>query len=91
MSYIDHNLLQGDFRNMDDHKYLQSVARKYGIHLSRAGNGICYRTLPQVRRPRENPSGSDSHIPAQAAPIGMLCFGAGGLDVAMGMAGEPSL
>ncbi len=89
VSYIDHNLLQGDFRNMDDHKYLQSVARKYGIHLSRAGNGICHTVhFHRFGVPGKTLLGSDSHTPTGGA-IGMLCFGAGGLDVAMAMAGEP--
>lgn len=89
VSYIDHNLLQGDFKNMDDHKYLQSIARKYGIHLSRAGNGICHTVhFHRFGIPGKTLVGSDSHTPTGGA-IGMLCFGAGGLDVAMAMAGEP--
>jgi len=89
VSYIDHNLLQGDYKNMDDHKYLQSIARKYGIHLSRAGNGICHTVhFHRFGIPGKILVGSDSHTPAGGA-IGMLCFGAGGLDVAMAMAGEP--
>lgn len=89
VSYVDHNLLQGDFKNMDDHKYLQSVAKKYGIHFSRAGNGICHTVhFHRFGIPGKTLLGSDSHTPTGGA-IGMLCFGAGGLDVAMAMAGEP--
>ena len=89
VSYIDHNLLQGDYKNMDDHKYLQSIAGKYGIHLSRAGNGICHTVhFHRFGIPGKTLLGSDSHTPTGGA-IGMLCFGAGGLDVAMAMAGEP--
>ncbi len=89
VSYIDHNLVQGDFKNMDDHKYLQSIAQKYGIVLSRAGNGICH-TLHFHRHaiPGKTLLGSDSHTPTIGA-VGMLAIGAGGLDVALAMAGEP--
>lgn len=89
VSYVDHNLLQGDHKNMDDHKYLQSIAKKYGIFFSRAGNGICHTVhFHRFGIPGKTLIGSDSHTPAGGA-IGMLCIGAGGLDVAMAMAGEP--
>lgn len=89
VSYVDHNLLQGDYKNMDDHKYLQSVAKKYGIHFSRAGNGICHTLhFHRFGIPGKTLLGSDSHTTTGGA-IGMLSIGAGGLDVAMAMAGEP--
>lgn len=89
VSYVDHNLVQGDFKNMDDHKYLQSIAQKYGIVLSRAGNGICHTLhFHRFGIPGKTLLGSDSHTPTSGA-IGMLSIGAGGLDVALAMAGEP--
>ncbi len=89
VSYVDHNLLQGDFKNADDHQYLQSIAEKYGIYFSRAGNGICHMIHYQrFGRPGKTLIGSDSHTTTTGA-IGMLTMGAGGLDVAMAMAGEP--
>ncbi len=89
VSYIDHNTLQTDFRNPDDHLYLQSVAKKYGIILSKAGNGICHQlNVERFARPGWTLLGSDSHTPTSGG-IGMLAIGAGGLDVAMAMAGEP--
>lgn len=89
VSYVDHNMLQQDFMNADDHQYLQSVAAKYGIFFSRPGNGICH----QVHRerfgvPGETLIGSDSHTPTSGG-LGMIAIGAGGLDVALAMAGEP--
>jgi aconitate hydratase len=89
VSYVDHNMLQQDFMNADDHKYLQSVASKYGIYFSRPGNGICH----QVHRerfgvPGQTLIGSDSHTPTGGG-LGMLAIGAGGLDIALAMAGEP--
>ncbi len=87
VSYIDHNTLQEDFKNMDDHRYLQSVAAKYGIWFSRAGNGICHQVhLERFAEPGKTLLGSDSHTPT-AGGIGMLAIGAGGLDVAVAMAG----
>lgn len=87
VSYIDHNTLQEDFKNMDDHRYLQSVAAKYGIWFSRAGNGICHQVhLERFGEPGKTLLGSDSHTPT-AGGIGMLAMGAGGLDVAVAMAG----
>jgi len=89
MSYIDHNTIQIGFENADDHRYLHSVARRYGIRLSRAGNGICHQVhLERCGRPGKTLLGSDSHTSTCGA-LGMLAIGAGGLDVALAMAGEP--
>jgi aconitate hydratase len=87
VAYIDHNILQTDFRNADDHKYLQSVAQKYGVILSKAGNGICHQVhLEHFARPGWTLLGSDSHT-TTAGGMGMVAIGAGGLDVAVAMAG----
>jgi aconitate hydratase len=89
LSFVDHNMLQNDFRNADDHRYLQDVAAKYGIVFSRPGNGICHQIhLERFARPGYTLLGSDSHTPT-AGGIGMIAIGAGGLDVAAAMAGEP--
>lgn len=89
VSYIDHNTIQVGFENADDHRYLQSVAQKYGIVLSRAGNGICHQVhLERFGLPGKTLTGSDSHTPTCGA-LGMIAIGAGGLDVALAMAGEP--
>jgi len=89
VSYVDHNTLQSDFRNMDDHLYLQSVAAKHGIWFSRPGNGICHQVnLERFGKPGRTLLGSDSHTPTGGG-IGMIAIGAGGLDVACAMAGEP--
>jgi aconitate hydratase len=89
VSYIDHNTIQIGFENADDHLYLQSVAQKYGVVLSRAGNGICHQVhLERFGRPGTTLIGSDSHTPTCGA-LGMIAIGAGGLDVAQAMAGEP--
>lgn len=89
VSYIDHNTIQIGFENADDHRYLQSVAQRFGIHLSRAGNGICHQIhLERFGKPGETLIGSDSHTPTAGA-LGMLAIGAGGLDVALAMAGKP--
>ncbi|MCW4044761.1 MAG: aconitate hydratase [Candidatus Bathyarchaeota archaeon] len=89
LSFVDHNMLQNDFRNADDHRYLQSVAAKYGIVFSRPGNGICHQLyLERFARPAYTLLGSDSHTPT-AGGMGMIAIGAGGLDVAVAMAGEP--
>jgi aconitate hydratase len=89
VNYIDHNMVQVGFENADDHRYLKSIAQKYGIHLSRAGNGICHQVhLERFGIPRKTLLGSDSHTPTCGA-LGMLSLGAGGLDVALAMAGEP--
>ncbi len=88
-SYVDHNTIQSDHRNMDDHLYLQSVASKYGVFFSRPGNGICHQVhLERFAKPGKTLLGSDSHTPT-AGGVGMLSIGAGGLDVACAMAGEP--
>ena len=87
LSYVDHNTVQQGFENADDHKYLQSVAKKYGIIFSRAGNGICHQVhLERFGRPGKTLLGSDSHTPTGGG-IGMIAVGAGGLDVAVAMAG----
>ncbi len=89
VSYIDHNTIQIGFENADDHRYLQSVAQKFGIVLSRAGNGICHQVhLERFGKPGKTLIGSDSHTPTCGA-LGMIAIGAGGLDVAQAMAGEP--
>ncbi|HPL10368.1 MAG TPA: aconitase family protein, partial [Smithellaceae bacterium] len=89
VSYIDHNTIQIGFENADDHRYLMSVAQKFGIVLSRAGNGICHQVhLERFGRPGKTLIGSDSHTPTCGA-LGMIAVGAGGLDVAQAMAGEP--
>ena len=86
VSYVDHNTLQEGFENADDHRYLQSVAARYGIRFSRAGNGICHQVhLERFSRPGKTLLGSDSHTPT-AGGIGMIAIGAGGLDVAVAMA-----
>src|SRR5512146_2205094 len=87
VSYVDHNTLQDGFENADDHRYLQTVAAKYGIRFSRAGNGICHQVhLERFGAPGKTLLGSDSHTPTGGG-IGMLAIGAGGLDVAVAMAG----
>jgi len=89
VSYVDHNMLQTDFRNADDHRYLQTVAARYGIHFSRPGNGICHQVhLERFGIPGKTLLGSDSHTPTGGG-LGMLAIGAGGLDVAVAMAGAP--
>jgi aconitate hydratase len=89
ISYIDHNTLQSSFENADDHKFLQTIAAKYGIIFSSAGNGICHQIhLERFGVPGMTLIGSDSHTPTGGG-IGMLAFGAGGLDVACAMAGQP--
>ena len=87
VAYIDHNTLQAGFENADDHRYIQTVAKKHGIRFSRPGNGICHQVhLERFSRPGATLIGSDSHTPT-AGGIGMLAFGAGGLDVAVAMGG----
>jgi len=89
VAYIDHNTLQQGPENADDHRYIQTVAAKYGIYFSRPGNGICHQVhLERFGRPGKTLLGSDSHTPT-AGGLGMLAIGAGGLDVALAMAGEP--
>ena len=87
VAYVDHNTLQSGFENADDHRYLQSVAAKHGVYFSRPGNGICHQVhLERFGVPGKTLIGSDSHTPT-AGGIGMLAFGAGGLDVAVAMGG----
>lgn len=87
VSYVDHNTLQTDFKNMDDHRYLQSVAQKYGLYFSRPGNGICHQVhLECFGKPGKTLLGSDSHTPTGGG-IGMIAIGSGGLDVAVAMGG----
>lgn len=89
VSFVDHNTLQSGFENADDHAFLQSIANKHGIYFSRPGNGICHQVeLERFAIPGETLLGSDSHTPT-AGGLGMLAIGAGGLDVACAMAGEP--
>ncbi len=89
VSYVDHNMLQGDFRNADDHVYLQDVAAKYGLYYSRPGNGICHQVhLERFAVPGTSLLGTDSHTPT-CGGMGVLALGAGGLDVAIAMAGSP--
>ena len=87
VAYVDHNTLQSGFENADDHRYIQSVAKKHGISFSRPGNGICHQVhLERFGVPGKTLVGSDSHTPT-AGGLGMLAFGAGGLDVAVAMGG----
>lgn len=89
VSYVDHNTLQSGFENADDHRYLQSVAKKYGIMFSKPGNGICHQVhLERFAVPGMTLLGSDSHTPT-AGGLGMIAMGAGGLDVAVAMGGGP--
>ena len=89
VAYIDHNMLQVGFENADDHKYIQTVANKYGIYFSKPGNGICHQVhLERFGVPGQTLIGSDSHTPT-CGGLGMLAIGAGGLDVALAMAGQP--
>mgnify|MGYP002277079478 CR=1 FL=1 len=88
ISYVDHLTLQSGFENADDHRYLQTVAQKYGVLYSKPGNGICHQVhLERFSRPGWTLIGSDSHTPTCGA-TGMLAIGAGGLDVAAAMAGK---
>ena len=89
VSYVDHNMLQTGFENADDHRFLQTVAAKYGIYFSRPGNGICHQVhLERFSSPGDVLLGSDSHTPTSGG-AGMLAIGAGGLDVAVAMGGGP--
>lgn len=89
VSYVDHNTQQSDYRNMDDHIYLQDTAKKYGVYFSRPGNGICHQVhLERFGAPGKTLLGSDSHTPTGGG-LGMIAIGAGGLDVAAAMAGAP--
>jgi aconitate hydratase len=87
--YVDHNLLQTDNKNADDHKFLQTAAARYGIHFSKPGNGVSHQVhMERFGVPGKTMLGSDSHTPG-AAGVSMLGIGAGGLDVALAMAGYP--
>ena len=87
IAYVDHNTLQCGFENADDHRYLQTVAAKHGVYFSRPGNGICHQVhLERFGIPGKTLIGSDSHTPT-AGGLGMLAFGAGGMDVAVAMGG----
>ena len=87
VAYIDHNTLQSGFENADDHRFIQSMAKKYGLQFSRPGNGICHQVhLERFGKPGKTLIGSDSHTPTGGG-IGMLAMGAGGLDVAVAMGG----
>jgi aconitate hydratase len=89
VSYIDHNTIQIGFENADDHRYLQGIAQRSGIYLSLPGNGICHQVhLERFGKPGKTLIGADSHTPTGGA-LAMLAIGAGGLDVALAMAGEP--
>ncbi len=89
VSYVDHNMLQASFENADDHRFLQSIASKHGIYFSRPGNGICHQVhLERFGAPGKTLLGSDSHTPTGGG-LGMIAIGAGGLDVAVAMAGGP--
>ena len=89
VSYIDHNTLQNGFENADDHEFLKTVADKYGIYFSKCGNGICHQVqLERFSIPTLTLLGSDSHTPTSGG-LGTLSIGAGGLDVALAMAGKP--
>lgn len=87
VAFIDHNMLQQGFENADDHKFIQTVASKYGVYFSKPGNGICHQIfLERFSTPKDTLIGSDSHTPT-AGGVGMLAMGAGGLDVALAMGG----
>jgi aconitate hydratase len=89
VSYVDHNMLQTSFENADDHRFLQSFASKYGIFFSRPGNGICHQVhLERFAVPGKTLLGSDSHTPTSGG-VGSLAIGAGGLDIAVAMSGQP--
>lgn len=87
--YIDHNLVQADHMNADEHMFLRSACRRFGVWYSKPGNGISHPVhMARFGKPGQVLVGSDSHTPAAGA-LGMLAFGAGGADVALAMAGEP--
>ncbi len=88
-SYVDHNLLQTDFKNADDHKFLETIAARYGVYFSPPGNGISHQVhLERFDRPGKTLLGSDSHT-STAGAMAMIAIGAGGVDIALAMAGEP--
>ena len=89
VTYVDHNTIQIGFENADDHRYLQSMSRKYGIYQSRAGNGICHQVhLERFGKPGKTLLGADSHTPTCGSLV-MIAIGAGGLDIALAMGGQP--
>jgi aconitate hydratase len=89
VSYVDHNMLQTSFENADDHRFLQSFGAKYGVFFSRPGNGICHQVhLERFGIPGKTLLGSDSHTPTSGG-VGSLAIGAGGLDIAVAMSGQP--
>lgn len=89
VQYVDHNVIQLDFKNPDDHRFLQAFAARYGLHFSRPGNGIChYLHVERFARPGATLIGADSHTTSSGA-LGSIAIGAGGLDVALVMAGQP--
>src|ERR687889_767832 len=89
VQYVDHNVIQLDFKNPDDHRMLQALCRKYGIHYSRPGNGIChYVHIERFAKPGAILVGADSHTTTSGA-LGQIAIGAGGLDVAVAMGGYP--
>src|ERR671934_1415418 len=89
VQYVDHNVIQLDFKNPDDHRMLQAMARKFGAHYSRPGNGIChYVHIERFAKPGDILVGADSHTTTSGA-LGMIAIGAGGLDVAVAMGGYP--
>ncbi|HET7480340.1 MAG TPA: aconitate hydratase [Rubrobacteraceae bacterium] len=89
VQYVDHNIIQLDFKNPDDHRFLQAFAAKYGVYYSRPGNGIChYLHVERFARPGATLVGADSHTTSSGA-LGSIAIGAGGLDVALVMAGQP--
>src|SRR5436190_15279065 len=89
VQYVDHNVVQLDFKNPDDHRMLYALARKYGLHFSRPGNGIShYIHMERFGKPGQTMLGADSHT-TQAGCLGMIAIGAGGLDVAVVLGGHP--
>ncbi len=89
VQYVDHNVVQLDYKNPDDHRMLQALARKYGLHFSRPGNGIShYIHMERYGKPGQTMVGADSHT-TQAGCLGMVAIGAGGLDVAVVLGGYP--
>src|SRR5699024_10131093 len=87
--YVDHNLLQEDHKNADDHLFLQSAAQRFGLWFSRPGNGVSHPVhMQHLGKPGKTMVGSDSHTCANGS-LGMLAIGSGGLEVAMAVAGEP--
>src|SRR5205823_3469932 len=89
--YVDHNILAIDYKNPDDHLFLQTFCARYGLHYSRPGNGIChYLHLERFARPGQLLVGADSHT-TTAGALGMIALGAGGLEVATALAGHPAM